>query len=168
MIPPGGVQNVTVSNVPTSVVSPGSVTIASNDPDQPTVTVPLVVDIIYSEPPPNTTTTTGTVITTLTGGGFGLLGEPATLDSGTGPNVMVRRSAAAPGPSEGAETAAVPLQAVPGMSATAARRLMATGIEDARALASSTAAQIMPILGWRTEERAQALIDEAKRLVEEP
>jgi hypothetical protein len=45
---------------------------------------------------------------------------------------------------------------------------MAAGIEDARALAGSTAAQITPVLGWRTEERAQALIDEAKRLVEEP
>ena len=115
---------------------------------QPTVTRPTVTvtgpTLTLTQPTltrPTATITRPTVI------------NPTRVGPGPGPSLIT------PG-----RTGAPPLREVRGLSRNQARKLEAAGIGDAAALARSNARTVAAALGLRNPARADALIEEAKRL----
>ena len=83
---------------------------------------------------------------------------PTRLGPGAGPSPIV------PGrPTRGRGSASA-LRAVSGLSRNQVRKLEAAGIADAAALARADAATVAATLGLRNRTRAEALIEEAKRI----
>ena len=82
---------------------------------------------------------------------------PGVVEPGPGPSVIT------PGRPRAAQPA-TSLRAVSGLSRAQARKLEAAGLADAAALARATPRAVMAALGLRNPQRAEALIEEAKRV----
>ncbi|MGH7232284.1 MAG: DUF6519 domain-containing protein [Nitrospiraceae bacterium] len=82
---------------------------------------------------------------------------------GPGPTVIVP-----PRPDRGGATPHRALTAVKGLTKVQAKKLGAAGIQDARALADSNPTDVAAALGLKNQAQAQTLIDEAKRLSQQP
>jgi len=66
-----------------------------------------------------------------------------------------------------ARTGEEALKTVRGISDASAGKLVATGNTDVQALAAATPEQVAAALGFRSQLRALALVDEARRMLEQ-
>jgi hypothetical protein len=146
LMPPAPTPTVTVPTSPTVTVTSPTLTVTfPTAPTIPTITTPVPT---FTTPPP-------TVITRPGPGGI-----PARPGGVTAPTTIVSRQRRG-----GAVRGRTPLTAVRGISEASARKLTAAGIRTTEALAAATPDAVATALGFRSQTRAQNLIDEAKRLL---
>lgn len=114
----------------------------------PTLTIPTVTTV------PTLTIPTVTIITQPGPGAI------PTRPGGAAPTTIVPRRGRG-----GAARGRTPLTAVRGISEALAGRLTGAGIRSAEALAAATPGEVAAALGFRSQRRAQGLIEEARRLL---